>query len=145
MSRGQFDIGRKALYMVIVVFALILMFFYMSALMNNYYARTVSNADRISAEIIASNLLVSPLCLAYVDPNVPRVYLGVVDFSKVVINLDSCLPYNDRPFRITLADKTLNFGLKDNANSAVLERMVLVRDGNSVFPSKMVVEAGYVR
>lgn len=140
-----FDIGRKAIYMTMVVFVLIFMLFYMSSLMNNYYAKTVIDSDRISTELIASNLLISPSCLAYVDPEIKRTYLGIVDFEKFTVNLDACLPYNDRPFRLTIADKTLSFGLKEGVSTYVVERPVLVRDGDRVFSSMLILEDGYVR
>ncbi|MFH0752799.1 MAG: hypothetical protein V1914_04370 [archaeon] len=145
MSRGQFDLGRKALYMVVVVFVLIFIFFYMSTLMNNHFAKTVKDVDRISTEIIASNLLVSSSCLAYEDPKVSRTYIGVIDLEKLTVNLGSCLPYNDRPFRVSVAGKEINFGLKEGTSSVSLKHPVLVRDGADSFYSVLVVEAGYVR
>lgn len=143
--RGQFDFGRKALYMVVVFFVLVFMFYYMSTLMNNHYARAVVDSDLISTELIASNLIVSPRCLAYEDPVVSRVYVGVVDLSKLTVNLDSCIPYNDRPFKVSVAGKEINFGLKEGANRNSLKRLVLVRNGTEVFGSVLSVGAGYVR
>lgn len=145
MSRGQFDLGRKALYLVIVVFVLIFVFFYMSSLMNNYYARTVVDSDRISSELIASNLLVSQNCLAYYDAELDRTYLGIVDLDKFGANLETCLPYADRPFKVTIAGKSLSFGLREGARVYKVERPILVKNGTSYFPSVMVLEDGYVR
>ena len=145
MKRAQFDLGRKALYMIVVVFILIFIFFYMSTLMNNYYASTVIDSDRMSTELIASNLLLSPDCLAYSEPDLPRTYLGVVDLGKFTMQIDGCLPYTDRPYRISVAGRTLNFGLKEGARIYRIERPVLVRNGTDMFPSTLVMEDGYVR
>ncbi len=145
MSKGQFDLGRKALYMIVVVFVLIFVFFYMSALMNNYYAETVVDSDRMSTELIASNLLISPNCLAYTEKSIPRAYLGVIDLEKFTDNIDSCLPYSDRPFKVSVAGKSLNFGLKEGQKSYKIERLVLVKNSTGMFPSVFVLEDGYVR
>lgn len=131
--------------MIVVFFVLVFMFFYMSTLMNNHYAKAVVDSDLISTELIASNLIVSPRCLAYEDPVIHRVYVGVVDLSKLAVGLDSCLPYNDRPFRVTVAGKEINFGLKEGADSISVERLVSVRNGTEVFGSVLSVEDGYVR
>ena len=144
MKRAQFDFGRKALYMLIAVFVLILMFTYMGMLMNNFYAETVVDSDRISTELIASNLLMSPNCLAYSEKDLPRVYLGIVDIDKFTMQIDRCLPYTDRPYRISIAGKTLNFGLKEGTKTYRIERPVLVRNGTELFPSTLVMEDGYV-
>lgn len=139
------DLARKAIYMIFVCLVLFFLFYYMGSMMDNYYAKTVIDSDRISSELIASNLLASPGCLAYYDPELGRTYLGVVDLGKFTVNLDACLPYNDRPFSLTIEGRTISFGLKDGVRTYTVRRPVLVRDGDRVFPSVMVLEDGYVR
>lgn len=145
MKRAQFDLGRKALYMIVVVFILVFIFFYMGTIMNNYYAEAVVDSDRISTELIASNLLLSPNCLAYSEKDLPRTYLGVIDIDKFAMQIERCLPYTDRPYRISVAGKTLNFGLKEGVKTYRIEHPVLVRNGTEFFPSVFVLEDGYVR
>jgi len=145
VSRGQFDLGRKAIYMIIVVFILIFIFFYISVLMNNYYAKSVVDSDSISSGLIMNNLLSSGDCLAYQDKSLQRTYMGIVDMGKFRINLDACLPYNERPFRLTVMNQTLNFGVKEGANTYRVERPVLVKIDEDFVPGVIILEGGYVR
>jgi hypothetical protein len=144
MKKGAFDLGRKALYMIVVVLILTVVFLYMRHMVLSYTSEVVSNVDRVEKEVIVQKMLFSPECLAYKDTESGRVYPGTIVLGKVSDNLGkNCLKFIKRPVKLrVLMGKTSGGSYSGFEGTDVERRSVIVRDGKKVYNGILEVSIG---
>lgn len=99
-SKGQYDLARKALYYIVAIFVIAVIFLYMHNAIANYNNTVVSDASKIEGSIIAVQALMSPKCFAYYDEEIGRTYPGIIDMEKFNNrNLGrNCMVYIESPY-----------------------------------------------
>ncbi|MEK6864278.1 MAG: hypothetical protein AABX27_03225 [Nanoarchaeota archaeon] len=101
--KGSYDISRKTLYFILVLFVLAFIFIYMAGTINKYYGISMDERDAVMAHIMSSEAIFSRWCFAYYDESTGRAYPGFIDADKFKKPLNpSCLRYADVPFAFYL-------------------------------------------
>lgn len=122
MKKGAYDIGRKAIYMLLVVFVLAVIFLNANNIFSKYQQRITQDASKIENRLILLEMTTSPKCLAYEDPETKRVYQGVIDirkFDAVQLRKD-CVKFVKKKFYVELGDLSKRVG--DTWDSPPLDR-----------------------
>ena len=152
-----FDLTRKQIYwgigaFMIVVAVLMLVFVYFP----NYQRSLVEVPPELQAELISLRFVNTPECFTYQDPATGRIFAGVIDLQKFTQQqLDRCYRtepekgFRDYNFALELegytpivdGKKTLlmtnNFF---NQVDFTLYKQVLVRNGNRLEPTRLVIQ-----
>lgn len=81
-KKGQYDLGRKALYLIVVIFFLTIMFIYLNTTFGQFDLKILKATDKVTSELIAMTTFISPQCFAYVEPSTGRAYPGIIDLSR---------------------------------------------------------------
>lgn len=110
MKKGAYDLGRKALYYVVAIMIISLIFVYMSNALYKYQNNGLENLDNLKG-IATINKVNS--CFYYEDKETGRVYLNTVDMEKFKQeNLGKC---TDMPVTVNL----IKFNDKNIASSSI--------------------------
>ncbi|MFH1210702.1 MAG: hypothetical protein V1645_02185 [archaeon] len=97
MKKGAYDLGRKALYYLVALVIIALIFLYTSNAIYKYQKKGFENLDGIS-KIGTINKINS--CFYYEDKEIERIYANTVDMEKFTQeNLNNCA---DKPMIVTL-------------------------------------------
>ncbi|MFH1065788.1 MAG: hypothetical protein V1734_04770 [Nanoarchaeota archaeon] len=101
--KGSYDISRKTLYFILVLFVLAFIFIYMAGTINKYYGISMDERDAVMAHIMSSEAIFSHWCFAYYDESTGRSYPGFIDVDKFKKPLNPlCLRYVDVPYAFYL-------------------------------------------
>lgn len=88
MRKAQYDLSRKAMYYILVIFVIAAMFIYLANSFDKYRKKSIEHADDL-ANLIAVTKVV--YCLSYEDGN-GKIHTGVLDQDKFTKEkLTSCL------------------------------------------------------
>ncbi|MDD4877808.1 MAG: hypothetical protein PHO02_02100 [Candidatus Nanoarchaeia archaeon] len=133
-KRGSYDISRKTLYFIIVLFVLAFIFIYTAGTISKHYTISSKNKDAVMGQILLQETIYSPYCLAYYDETTGRTYPGIIDESKYNGEKNKlCRRYlGDIPYAISMtgSDKVIAGGmLGENTDKA--ERGVLLKKATS--------------
>lgn len=151
-----FDFTRKQFYWVIAAFitviaVLILVF----VLFPQYQRSLVEVPPELKAELISLRFVNTPECFTYQDPTTGRVFAGVIDLQKFSQQqLDKCYRtepekgFTDFNFALELEGytpivdgekKLLRTNNFFNKVDFTLYKEVLVRNGNTIEPTRLIV------
>jgi len=152
-----FDLTRKQIYwpiaaFMVIVATLLLVFVFFP----NYQRSLVEVPPQLQAELISLRFLNTPECFTYQDPATGRIFAGVIDLSKFTQErLDKCYRtekdggIKDFNFALELEGYTPAVGgekkllMTNNFFNQVdftLYKQVLVRNGNRLEPSRLVIQ-----
>lgn len=81
-KNAQYDLSRKAIYFIIVLFFLAVMFIILNSTFRTLDVRILTTSQSMSHKVLMNEMVYSPLCFAYVDKETGRAYPGIIDFSK---------------------------------------------------------------
>ena len=151
-----FDLTRKQLYwgiaaFMVVIATLILMFI----LLPQYQRSLVEVPQELQAELISLRFVNTPECFTYQDEATGRIFAGVIDLQKFTPErMDKC--YRTEPEK---GFKDFNFALElegyvpiidgqkkllmsnnfFNKVDFTLYKQILVRNGNKIEPTRLVI------
>lgn len=131
-KKGSYDISRKTLYFIIVLFVLAFIFIYMAGTISKYYSISSKNKEAIRGQILLQEAIYSPNCFAYYDETTGRTYPGIIDQAKFEEEHSKwCMRYIEgTPYKISTPSKSIFTGLL-NDNTEKAERSVLLKVSNS--------------
>lgn len=127
MKRGQYDLGRKAIYLIIALFVLTFIFFYTSRTFADYNAKVIDETDWIENVLIISEIINSPNCFAFYDYEIGRAYPGIMDPAKLALGKlgDKCLVFTKKKVMVEIDGKEIGESAGDFIS---VPRTVLVKD-----------------
>ena len=139
--RSQYDIGRKALYLLVALFILTFIFFYTQSTFASYAAEAVDETEWIESTLILSELINYPACFTYFDQELVRAYPGVMDIRKLRSGSfgQGCLASTEREVFVRIG--SIEVG-EEPPESLSLKKAVLVRDGGDIEQKMMEVKVG---
>ena len=133
--KGSYDISRKTLYFILVLFVLAFIFIYMAGTINKYYGISMDERDAVMAHIMSSEAIFSRWCFAYYDESTGRAYPGFIDADKFKKPLNpSCLRYADAPYAFYLNP--------DSQDKQVISEDALLEDTDTVKDMFWVLKTG---
>lgn len=142
MKKAQYDIGRKAIYYIIVLFFLTFIFLYLRGVIVGSNEDLYYNLHRAKAELILQQLSTSPDCFAYYDEDTYRTYPGIIDPNKLNTVKLNCVKFY----------KGFNAGIKDGVSLKqtelppiyTVEKPVLLKTSEGLKLEKLYVEVANV-
>ncbi len=154
--KASFDLSRKALYFILVLFVLTFIFLYMHSAIVKQGTKGIAHKESVTGQLIAAEALISPRCFAYYDEELGRAYPGIIDFDKMKEGIKlGCLQYAQSHFKIRIYESgTIYMGVPDldaivargalEARTEKAERNILIAERSSgevrFFPGKMEIE-----
>lgn len=109
MKKGAYDLGRKALYYIVVIIIIAILFTYISNSFRKYQVTKISYLNEVTDIVMINNIL---KCISYKDSDTGRIYLYKID--KKLLKEDSlmeCLgrerPYTEKSIRLELDKETV--------------------------------------
>lgn len=155
-KRGSYDLSRKALYFILVLFVITFIFLYMHAAIVKQGTKGITHKESITGQLIAAEALMSSRCFAYYDEEIGRAYPGVIDYDKIKGGIKTgCLQYAQSPFKISIYEMgsihretpELHAGVAQGALEPKTEkatRSILIAERSEgkvrFFPGKMEIE-----
>ena len=151
-----FDLTRKQIYwgiaaFMVVITALILMF----VLLPQYKASLVEVPPELRAELISLRFVNAPECFTYQDSTSGRIFAGTIDLQKFIQErMDKCYRtesekgFADFNFALELEgyvpiiDGQKKLLMSNNFFNKVdftLYKQILVRNGNKIEPTRLVI------
>lgn len=105
-KKAQFDVGRKFIYYLLVIFFLIVIFIFLNTTFAKFDYRILDSSNKLSSNIVATEMIMSPFCFAYFDEEIERTYPGIIDKSKFNNEniYKSCGKYYENKFFVYLID-----------------------------------------
>lgn len=104
MKKGAYDLGRKAVYYIVVVIIIAVLFVYIMNNFREYRITMLSTLDKATDFAMVNNIVI---CVSQKDADTGKMYLGKIDPAK--LNKDSltkCLggnpPYSDKSVKIKI-------------------------------------------
>lgn len=142
MKKAQYDLGRKAIYYIIVLFFLTFIFLYLRGVIVGSNEDLYYNLYKAKAELILQQLSTSPDCLAYYDEDINRAYPGIIDNDKLSAERLDCVRFYDG----------FNAGIRDGASLKqtelkpiyTVEKPVLLKSSDGLKLEKLYVEVANV-
>lgn len=104
MKKGAYDLGRKAVYYIVVVIIIAVLFVYIMNNFREYRMTMLSTLDKATDLAMVNNVL---RCVSQKDADTGRIYLGKIDPVKLnKESLTKCLgsnpPYSDKSVKIKI-------------------------------------------
>lgn len=151
-----FDLTRKQIYWAIAAFmvlvaTLVLMF----GILPRYQNSLVEVPEELRAELISLRFVNTPECFTYQDQVTGRIFAGVIDLQKFTQErMDKCYQtepekgFKDFNFALELEGYTPTIDGKKkllksnnffNKVDFTLHKQVLVRNGNEIEPTRLVI------
>lgn len=81
-KRAQYDLSRKVIYFIVVLFFLAIMFLLLNSTFKTLDLRVLTATEKMSHRVLMNEMVFSPHCFAYVDPETQRAYPGVIDLAR---------------------------------------------------------------
>lgn len=112
MKKGAYDLGRKAMYYIVVMIIIAVLFTYMSNNFRKYQITKLSNLDSVMDLVMINNVI---KCVSKVDIDTGRIYLYTIDEKKLnEESLVKCLgknePYTNKAIKLQFMDKEVETG-----------------------------------
>lgn len=109
MKKGAYDLGRKAVYYIVVIIIIAILFVYISNSFRKYQIVRLSTLDELADLAVLNNVV---KCVSQKDTDTGRVYLYKIDESKLSKDeLTKCLGtnklYTNKAVRIKINGKEL--------------------------------------
>lgn len=79
MKKGAYDLGRKAVYYIVVIVIIAILFVFISSSFRKYQIEKLSILNEVTDFIIVNNVI---KCISYKDADTGRFYLYRIDESK---------------------------------------------------------------
>lgn len=128
MKKAQFDLSRKTVYYLLVLFILAFIVLSMNNVIKSGNIKDISLLGRSAGNILVAEIVTSSGCFAEHDGDLDRNYPGIIDIDKLnEKKLSSCGKYFQDKFYISLGDTKIGdsgFGGKE------FSRPVLLKDGS---------------
>lgn len=104
MKKGAYDLGRKALYYIIVMIIIAVLFTYMLNSVRKYQITNISNLDKVTDLVMVQNVI---KCVSQKDAETGKISLGKIDEAKLKQeSLVECLgkkpPYSDKAVKLEI-------------------------------------------
>jgi hypothetical protein len=138
MKKGAYDLGRKALYYIIALMIIAVIFIYISNALYKYQITGFENLNKIKEPAIINKV---NSCFYYEDKEIERIYANTVDMEKFnQATLEKCLgeqlgACSDTPMTITLKRLEPNGPVTSLSHKAdmlrdkqTIRRLVTVKD-----------------
>lgn len=130
MKKGAYDLGRKALYYVVAIMIISLVFVYISNALYKYQDKGFQNLKNIEGIGVINKI---NSCFYYEDEEIGRTYSNTVDMEKFKQeNLEKCA---DRAIIVTLTRLTaepkttvLSYKVDLLRDKQKLKRLVTIKD-----------------
>lgn len=152
-----FDLTRKQMYWTIAAFmTVVAALIFVFVLLPQYGNSLVHTPDELKAELISLRFVNAPECFTYQDPVTGRVFAGMIDLQKFTqTQLDACYKTHsetgnqDFNFALELEGytptqdgkkKSLITNKYFNNVDFTLYKEVLVRNGNRVEPTRLIIQ-----
>lgn len=140
--RGAYTLGYKAVYAILFVIFIMLVFLYLRGLFSGYKIEGLDNALDVDASMLIDRLTSDPDCLAHFDEDIGRTYPGLIT-SMAFRDKDKCLEFVSDNFKIkVLLDGKIiysdKFGSLEIATNA--RRNVLTRTSGDMQVSNLTLE-----
>lgn len=104
MKKGAYDLGRKALYYIVVIIIIAILFTYISNSFRKYQITKLSYLNEVTDLVMVNNII---KCISYKDSDTGRIYLYKID--KELLKEDSimdCLgrerPYTEKSIKLEI-------------------------------------------
>lgn len=81
-KRAQYDLSRKVIYFIVVLFFLAIMFLLLNSTFKTLDLRVLAATEKMSHRVLINEMVFSPHCFAYIDPETNRAYPGVIDLAR---------------------------------------------------------------
>lgn len=112
MKKGAYDLGRKAMYYIVVMIIIAVLFTYMSGNFRKYQITKLSNLDSVTDLVMIHNVI---KCVSKTDTDTGRIYLYTIDEKKLdKESLTKCLgenrPYTDKAIKLQFMDQEVETG-----------------------------------
>src|SRR3989344_6745652 len=78
-KKAQFDLSRKAVYYIIVLFVLAFIVISMNNVIKSGNLKDVSLIGKSYGNLLVAEVLTSPNCFSYRDEDIGRNYPGIID------------------------------------------------------------------
>lgn len=109
MKKGAYDLGRKAVYYIVVVVIIAVLFLYITNNFRNYQVVRLSTLDKATDLVMVQAAL---KCLSQKDTETGRTYMYKIDESKLEKEaLINCLgkdkPYANKAIKIEIKGKEI--------------------------------------
>ncbi len=92
MKKGAYDLGRKAVYYIVVIIIIAILFVYISNSFRKYQVVRLSTLDELADLVLLNNVI---KCVSQKDSDTGRVYLYKIDEAKLNKDeLTKCLGTN---------------------------------------------------
>ena len=151
-----FELARKQIYWMIAGVLITTTIIAFALIMSGYQRRLVEVPQELRAELISLRFVNTPECFTYQDPITGRIFPGIIDVNKFTQErLDKCYHtetekgFKDYNFALELEGyapivdgekKMLRTNNFFNKVDFTLYKKVYVRAGNSLEPTRMVIQ-----
>ena len=81
-KKAQFDLSRKAVYYIIVLFILAFIVISMNNVIKSGNLKDVSLIGKSYGNLLVAEVLTSPNCFSYRDEDIGRNYPGIIDVKR---------------------------------------------------------------
>ncbi len=130
MKKGGYDLGRKALYYVVAIMIIALVFVYASNAIGKYQEKTLQNLEGIKGLGIINKV---NSCFYYEDKDLDRVYSNTVDLEKFKQeNLEKCMntAIKVKLIKLTKGQETTALAYKEEniREPQTLRKLVTIKD-----------------
>lgn len=134
---AQFDLSRKSVYYIIVLFVLAFMVIYMNNVIRSSNMRDVSNLGRASGNQLVAELVASPSCFVLFDEDIGRNYPGIIDSSRLNQEaLSGCAMYFPDKFSVKINEIVIgdrNFTGKKFSRPVIIDESGVMKFGEASF------------
>lgn len=92
MKKGAYDLGRKAMYYIVVIIIIAILFVYISNSFRKYQVVRLSTLDELSDLVVLNNVI---KCISQKDADTGNILIYTIDESKLnKYELTKCLGTN---------------------------------------------------
>lgn len=128
MKKAQFDLSRKAVYYLIVLFVLAFIVISMNNVIKSGNLKDISLLGKSAGNLLVAELITSPNCFTDYDEDIGRAYPGIIDDGKFNEDaLSSCGKYFQDKFYLSLDNEKI--GDTEFAGKEI-SRPILLKDGS---------------
>ena len=125
--KGQFDLSRKAIYYIIVLFVLAFIVIYMNNVIKSSNLRDISNLGKASGNQLVAELITSPSCFTFFDTDIGRSYPGIIDATRLNDEtLSGCARFF--PDKFSASINGLDLGDKDFSGKQFSRPVLVLED-----------------
>ena len=109
MKKGAYDLGRKAVYYIVVLVIIAFLFVYMTNNFRKYQITRLSNLDELTNLVMLKNI---ERCVSKIDPDTGMLELYIIDENRLnKESLIECLgkrsPYTDKAIKLEITGKII--------------------------------------